>query len=204
MVRLPHPSTYKQKIDPAYNARKAAQIIAFFATKEGGRINILKAMKLVYLSDRKSIQESGFPMLEEPRCSMPHGPVNSTTYDFAKGVYTAEISDEEGWSEFLKEVKNYNIATARKFSVSDFDELSVAEVQYLEALWEDFGHMNQYQLKDWTHDKKNVPEWEDPCGGSASIPLSRILGYVGIEDSNEQEEMIDDYAQIDKLFASLN
>src|SRR6478672_1543419 len=36
---------------PGYNVRKAAQVTAFFAKKEGGAIEVLKVAKLLYLAD---------------------------------------------------------------------------------------------------------------------------------------------------------
>ncbi len=45
-----------------FNARKAAQVVAYLANKTPQkRLNIVKAMKLVYLADRDSFQHYGFP-----------------------------------------------------------------------------------------------------------------------------------------------
>ena len=76
-----------------FNARKAAQVVAYLANKApNGRLNILKAIKLVYLADRESLRQSGFPILDDDRFSMPHGPVNSTTLRLANG----ELEDRLG------------------------------------------------------------------------------------------------------------
>ena len=45
-----------------YSARKAAQVAAFFAIKEGGAINVLKLAKLLYLSDREHLSQYDFPI----------------------------------------------------------------------------------------------------------------------------------------------
>ena len=63
-----------------YEPKKAAQLIAYLILKSGqDRLYVLKTIKLVYLVDRESIKRFGFPVLDEKRCSMPHGPVNSMT-----------------------------------------------------------------------------------------------------------------------------
>jgi len=82
----------------SYNARKAAQVIAYLAMKAGhARLPVLKAVKLVYLADRESLSRFGFPLLEEPQVSMPHGPVNSTTYSHINGE-----EDLENGQTFLR------------------------------------------------------------------------------------------------------
>jgi uncharacterized phage-associated protein len=185
-----------------FNARKAAQIIAFFIMKGGsGNIDILKAIKLVYLGDRQSIADFGFPITNDSLVSMPHGPVNSRTYSHINAEYDLDAC---GWSDFLEGKANYQIGAKRKFVVDDFDELSEADVQALDKVWAKFGHMTKWQLRDWTHNRKNVPEWEDPRGSSQPIPLERILTLLQIENADEHANLIEDYKNIDRLFASLS
>ncbi len=183
----------------AYQPRKAAQLIAYLILKCGKQsLNVLKAVKLVYLVDRESIKNFGFPVLDEKRCSMPHGPVNSQTYSYIAGDYDP---DECGWSEFLQDCANYNIALARpEISSVDLDELSDADIECANAVWERFGHMNQWQLRDWTHDPRNVPEWEDPNGSSTEIPLRRILNAVGVKNAEAFLEMSTSFQAIEEAF----
>lgn len=171
----------------AYDPRKAAQTIAYLAVKNGRRpLNILKAVKLVYLADRESVRRSGFPIQDEPHYSMPHGPVNSSTYNHIKGEVPPEAA--EGWSEFLKDRTNHRVGLVnRDIDPEDLDELSEADIAVLDAVWEEFGHMTQWQLVDWTHDPHNVPEWEDPHGSSSFIPLRRMMDALGIENAADRE-----------------
>lgn len=182
-----------------YEPRKAAQLIAYLILKAGGQsLNVLKAVKLVYLVDRESIRCFGFPVLDEKRCSLPHGPVNSLTYGYISGSYDPEQS---GWSDYLRDRENHTIALARQGIVADeLDELSEADIACADAVWEQFGHMNQWQLRDWTHEPRNVPEWEDPNGGSAEIPLQRILNAVGVENAEDFLEMSKSFHAIDRAF----
>lgn len=184
-----------------FNARKAAQIIAFFITKSAGNsIDVLKAVKLVYLADRQSIADFGFPITDDSHVSMPHGPVNSATYSHVNGEYDLEAC---GWSDFLEGRANYKIGAKRKFTIDDLDELSDADVRALNKVWAKFGHMNKWQLRDWTHSRKNVPEWEDPGGSSLPIPLERILTLLQIENSDEHADLVEEHRYLDKVFASL-
>jgi len=164
-----------------YNPRKASQIVAFFTLKTGERaINVLKAVKLVYLADRENIAISGFPILDERRVSMKHGPVNSYTYDYIKGEVHPDY--DNGWSDFVSDREGHNVGIANEsISFEDFDELSDAELETLEKVWNKFGHMDQWQLVSYTHIKDNIPEWEKPQGqGSITIPLKNILSAVSV------------------------
>lgn len=183
----------------SYEPRKAAQLIAYLILRSGGRsLNVLKAVKLVYLVDRESIRNFGFPVLDEKRYSMPHGPVNSLTYGHINGEYDLESC---GWSNFLEDREHHTVALARPdIDVDDLDELSEADLQCADAVWDRFGNMSPWQLRDWTHDPRNIPEWEDPNGGSSIIPLQRILHAVGVENAEEFAETAASLADIDKAF----
>lgn len=182
-----------------YEPKKAAQLIAYLILKSGqDRLNVLKTIKLVYLVDRESIKRFGFPVLDEKRCSMPHGPVNSMTYSYVAGDYDA---DAAGWSEYLRDSANHMIALAAdNIDPDDLDELSEADIECADAVWERFGHMDQWQLRDWTHDPRNVPEWEDPNGSSTVIPVQRIMHAVGVQDAEQFDQAAKDLRQIDAAF----
>lgn len=165
-----------------YNPRKAAQTVAFFAIKTGvNAINVLKVMKLVYLADRASIARHGFPILDERRVSMRNGPVNSFTYDYIKGEVPPHL--DAGWSEFVADRAGHDVGLAfNGMSVDDLDELSDAEIETLEGVWELFGGMDQWKLVDYTHHAENIPEWTDPKGqGSRTISLDSIMSAVGLK-----------------------
>lgn len=164
-----------------YNPRKASQVVAFFALKTGANaINVLKAMKLVYLADRENIARFGFPILDERRVSMPLGPVNSYTYEHVKGEVPP--NQDGGWAEFVTDREGHNVGLSFDgMTVEDLDELSDAEIESLATVWAKYGSMDQWQLVDFTHDKDNIPEWKDPKGqGSKTISLESILAAVGV------------------------
>jgi uncharacterized phage-associated protein len=186
----------------AYNAKKAAQTIAYFAIKNGsGPLDVLKAVKLVYLADRQSIACYGFPIQDELRVSMPHGPVNSQTYSHINGEQDLAAS---GWSDYLRDKADHKIALARPDIVEDdLDELSDANLLVLDQVWERFGAMGKWELRDWTHVRENIPEWEDPNGSSSPIPIERIMGYLELPHADEQAQLVAEFDRIDNLFRSL-
>lgn len=184
----------------SYEPRKAAQLIAALILKGGEQsLNILKTVKLIYLIDRESLKKFGFPVLDENHVSMPHGPVNSTTYSHINGEHDLVGC---GWADILQDKANHQIALSRQdISLDDLDELSDADLECVDIVWGQFGHMNQWQLRDWTHDPKNIPEWEDPDGGSTVIPVRRILQAVGAENIDDIEDTIRAMNAIERSFA---
>ncbi len=184
-----------------YNPIKAAQVIAYFAMKRPSRtISILKAIKLVYLSDRESIKNFGYPILDEIRASMPHGPVNSRTYDYISG--TVDL-DKCGWSDFLDDKADHKVSAVQNLGDDDLGELSEADTNCLDSVWEKFGEWDRYVLRDWTHDPQNIPEWENPHGSSNPIPIERIMRSVGIIDPAPYVEELRAQNQIEKLLTSV-
>jgi uncharacterized phage-associated protein len=153
------------------NEKKAAHVVAYFATKEGGRINIVKLVKFVYLSDREFLSRYDSPILHDGLVAMPHGPVNSTTYDFAKGRYHSV-----NWSTLLSKC-GHDVICAKTVEDSDLDELSNAELEVLDSVWAKFGGMEQWELVKYTHD--HCGEWQDPNGSSSTIPYERVLDALG-------------------------
>lgn len=168
---------------PWFNVRKAAQVASFFALQERGEINILKLIKLIYMADRKFMELYDVPILNDQLVSMPHGPVNSLTYDYASG--TEEAPE---WSEFLAGRAGHMVGLARALDEQDLDELSRAELRVLNAIWAELGHMDRFQIRDYTHD--NCPEWEDPNGSSSPIPYSRVFNFLGNQHSSDLEDRI--------------
>ena len=184
-----------------YNPMKAAQLIAYLACKEQGKtLDVLKAIKLVYLADRESIEQFGAPILDERRVSMPHGPVNSQTYSHINGEHDLDAC---GWSAYLEDRANHQLAVKEGVNADDLDELSEADIQCLDAVWDKFGHMGKWQLRDWTHDRVNVPEWENPHGSSMPIPLERIMAMVGVENVADQAALVEDHDRISRLLNQL-
>jgi len=161
-----------------FNSKKAAQLAAFFCDKQGGSIPVLKLVKLIYLADRQFMAECGLPITNDHHVSMEHGPVNSLTYDLIGG--SIETDD---WSDLISVRNGHDVSLSRQLTEDDDDELSDAEIDVMIGVWDRFGHMNKYDVRDWTH--KNCPEWEDPQGSSSPIPIERTLRFLAVESPDE-------------------
>lgn len=182
-----------------YNARKAAQVVAFFAKAEGGKINVLKLVKLIYLADREAMLSFEAPILQDKFVSMDHGPVNSITLNYINGL----SEDRADWNALITDRSDHFIGlTDQSIKIQDLDELSVAELKVLELIWQRFGAMNQFEIRDYTH--KNCPEWENPNGSSTPIPVERIFKFLGKFDSGALASKLESERIMDQIFARAN
>ena len=179
---------------PGYDVEKAAQVVAFFAKKAGGAINVLKVSKLVYLAEREYMRLYDEPMFFDRLVSMPDGPVASITLNFMNGVVT-----DDRWSRFIGARNGVDIPLVRRdVNASEFDHLSRADVEILDALWNRFGHYTQYEIRDWTHVPENIPEWEDPEGSSRPISHSAVFEYLGKKNAEELETDVGEYRRLQR------
>src|SRR5450756_1986162 len=64
--------------------RKATQALNFLARQSGGRINKLKALKLMFFADRYHLRKFGRPVSECAYYAMTHGPVASEAKQVAE------------------------------------------------------------------------------------------------------------------------
>ena len=181
---------------PGYNVRKAAQVTAFFAKKQGGSIEVLKLAKLLYLADREFMARYDFPILFDHLVSMPHGPVTSLTLSYINGLEP----ERDQWDDYVVGRERNTIGIARQsLSFEELDELSDAEVHVLDTTWDQFGHMTSWQLRNYTHE--HCKEWEDPHGSSNPIPYERVLKFLGKENGADIAEEIDSLRSLDKSLA---
>lgn len=185
-----------------FDEHKIAQAAAYFLSREGGRMAHLKLMKLLYLADRESIKRYGQPISGDEYYSLPHGPVLSKTLDLASG--SAE-SIPGGWETWISDKENHEVALRCDASREALNDLSNADIDVLSTVWTQFGAMGRYQIRDYTHDKRHIPEWEDPKGSARPIPFERILKAVGRSDTQIEQDLdsLQSQRKINAVFASL-
>lgn len=157
-----------------YREDKATQAAARLISSAGGRLNVLKLMKLLYLAERRAIVEFGRPIAFDSYCSMPHGPVMSFTYD---RIQTAE--KDSYWGKHITERDGHDVAL--RGARIPCDQLSPAEEGLLDEVWGKYGKLGKYQLRDFTH---TLPEWRDPQGSSTPIEIEDILRAEGYSDED--------------------
>ena len=180
--------------------RKVAQMAAYLLDKQAGRMPHLKLMKLLYLTDRESMQRYGNVVSGDRVVAMKHGPVLSMTLNYINGYVRSE---ENGWESWISDRENHEVSLRRDVNRETLDELSDADIEILDTIWEQFGHMDQWQIRDYTHD--HCPEWEDPGDTSIPIPYHKIFEALGKsrEEAKALAEDLEAQRDLDRLLNSI-
>jgi len=173
-----------KSISFAFDEKKATQCAALLLSLNHGRMNYMKLIKLLYLSDRKAILSWSDTITTDRYVSMPKGPVTSCIYDKIK---SGVKDDGSYWSCYIRTV-DFEAVLINK-SISD-DCLSEMEIETIKSVYEKFKDVNEWDMVEYCHE--NIPEWRNP--GSSSIPISieDILSqkYKGKEYESIVEEML--------------
>ncbi|MEM8642615.1 MAG: Panacea domain-containing protein [Cyanobacteria bacterium P01_G01_bin.54] len=162
-----------------YKEDKAVQIAALLLEKEGNKMNYTKLIKLMYVVERRSLIKRGVPITFDNLYSLDNGPILSLTLDNINGQTYSQESTL--WSQFISklEQEKYSVYLIKSPGIG---KLSRAEVKLVNEVYEELGHMTYGQLISWSHNPRNIPEWQDPNGSSIPIKLCDILGSEGYSD----------------------
>ena len=161
--------------------RKSTQMAAWLLERTNGRMKYLKLIKLLYITDREALRKWGQPLTGDSYYSLPHGPIVSRIRDLITD--DPAFSESTYWCDFIKK-EDYDVVLT---SIPKYDRLSEAEIELLREIFDQYGPMSRWDLRDLTHE---FPEWQNPDGGSIPISYEDILKAVGRE--NEAKEIASD------------
>ncbi len=172
-----------QSIHFIFDYKKATQALNYLAQQEGGKINKMKALKLIYFADRYHLRKYGRLITNDNYFAMEHGPVPSVTKDIAESNdYLAE--DKKSYSSiYIKPVSNLELKSVKKIDKKVF---SKSDLEALRFAWDKFGNYDQYQLRDITHSYPEWARWKNLAVAGSCLPID-ILDFLKdpIEDVDE-------------------
>lgn len=171
----------------AYDGQKAGELAAQLLQLAGGSMPLLKLLKLMYLADRVSLIETGFPITGDSIVAMEKGPVLSNTYDRLKPAAGSLpfVASEPGNVSLIEDAPTDG-------RLSDY-ELDVAQ-----RIFREFGQMSGDKLIRYLH--RAAPEWKaPPAGSSTPIDPADILRAAG-----KSQDEIDAIAQEARYFRSVH
>lgn len=163
-----------------FDERKTAQASAYLINKEeGGKMFFLMLIKMLYLSDRLSLDRYNFSITGDNYFSLPMGPVLSNTYDLIKSGSCASA-----WGEIIQTDRRLHQVTTNLVDDGSnpelYDELSDSDIEVLDEIHAEFSQWDRFELiENYLHDPCKVPEWQDPQGSSRPIHLETILVHLG-------------------------
>ena len=171
--------------------RKATQALNFFARQNGGKINKLKVLKLLFFADRYHLRKFGRPVSECAYFAMAHGPVASEAKNLAEEADQLPENALTYARQYVQKQGEYDCET-----VADVDAsvLSASDLEALDFAWRNFGNFSKYQLRDITH---HYPEWkrhERRLGSIKRVPMDYAdffkepdAGYIPCHTLTDEE-----------------
>lgn len=135
--------------------KKIIQALNYLATKEGGSIDYLKAIKLLYLADRLHLRKYGRLITDDHLVAMWNGTLGSMTKDIANHSQQFLPYEVYKYSEdkLARDKAAYTI-TAKS---EDKDRLSDTDMECMNEVFKTLGSLDGFKLGDLTH---NLPEWK--------------------------------------------
>jgi hypothetical protein len=175
---------------PRFNEVKATQLAGKLLQLRGTRqMHYLKLIKLMYLIDREALVRWGWSMTGDRYVSMEHGQVLSGTYDLIRD----EHFGDSYWKRYISPpLGEYEV---RLVAEPEASELSEAELTLIEEVYNKFGRLNRWRLRDYTH---RLPEYRQTNGPSLDVDYASVL--KGAQKSDEEiRDILEDLEEIAAL-----
>lgn len=156
---------------------RATQAAARLLRLRGGTMSYLKLMKLLYLADRQALRELGRPISYDMYVSMPQGPVLSRTLDLMTAEPEPSAEHRSYWRTLISEPRKWEVSLLRTEIPND--QLSAAEEAILDGVFERYGRLSRWEIRDLSH---SLPEWRDPQESCVPIRIRDILVHQGMSE----------------------
>ncbi|MCX6807491.1 MAG: Panacea domain-containing protein [Patescibacteria group bacterium] len=138
-----------------FNYKKAVQALNYFAKKEGGSIDRMKAFKLIWLADRKHLRKYGRPILSDKYYAMVWGAVPSSTKDLAQKESLLDDLEKSYRDKYIRlQKKSYEFSSIKAIDEAVFSE---TDVEVMSDAYTYFGDNKGIKLSNICHD---YPEWK--------------------------------------------
>lgn len=151
-----------------FNHKKVTQCLNFFASREGGPIVNMKALKLLWLADRLHLRRYGRTISDDTYYALRRGPVATHAANIAAHEIPYLSPEVTEYSERFVAKKS-----KRSFeSVAPVDEkvFSQTDRDALRDVYSEFGSMNEEELSELSH---HYPEWQAFEQQLAKAPQTR-------------------------------
>ena len=176
---------------------KATEAACLFLERGGGRMNIMKLVKLLYLLDRSSLDRRNIPVIGGDYLSMRNGPVTSEILDLINAGRLLGEADRR-WEQCITDRKDHDVALEK---MPPREHLADAELELLDQVWAEHGGKDQWQLVDWCH--AHCKEWTPVTNGCTPIAVEQVgmaLGKSAAQVNRLRQEAIE-LNQLDEIFA---
>ena len=183
------------KMRPMYNEIKATQEATILLRLNGGEMDLLKFIRLLYNIEREALNRWSRPITFDDFFSLQLGQIVSKTYDNAK-------FNNQGVKSFWRDhLETYNSRNIRLIKECGREKLSRAEIKLIEEMFKKYKDKTSLQMKEEHHDRKLFPEWKDPGSSRIKTTYSDLLRLLGKtqEQIKEFEEDLNELACLEEI-----
>jgi uncharacterized phage-associated protein len=135
----------------AFKFKKAVQSLNYFAILEGGKVNKMKALKLIWLADRLHLRKYGRTIINDVYKAMPNGPVASSTRNILERDIV--ISEEYSSTFLTADADHYFYRSIKEV---EKDVFSKSDLECMEIVSKHYGRLDKFELSHLSH---YYPEW---------------------------------------------
>ena len=178
-----------------YNEIKATQVACLLLGMNGGEMNYVKCIKLLYSIEREALKRWMRPVFYDDLCSMPYGQVVSQTLDRAE---YRQHKAKSYWGDHIENDGRNNLRLIKECSIN---KLSRAEIELVEEIFDKNKYKDADQLFKDHHNPKLFPEYVDPHGSSKKTTYPYLLQILGktSEEIKDFEDDIDEMKYLEEI-----
>ena len=137
-----------------FDYKIATQALNYLAHLEGGQIDKLKALKLIYFADKYHLRKYSSLISNDKYFAMQRGPVASSTKDIAEHSSFLSSKEKEYCEKYIAPLGENKFKSVAEI---DKDQLSETNLESLKFAYDNFGHLEPLALVNLTH---HYPEWK--------------------------------------------
>ena len=196
-----------------FNLETAAEVSAYFLSKNGGTMEKVKLNKLMYLTERELVLSYGTTLTDDLMYSHNFGPVleksNSFFSNGPKNTYEQKVW-LKWFCAFDKNNKNLSLNVnvfGEEFN-NKFNNLFKLARRIMDKLYDEYGFLSYKEIISLTHNNKIYPEWKKPTKYDISVKELCLLhgktdsetqGIVdSIERNREMAQAMEELANYDR------
>lgn len=166
-----------------FNYRKAVQALNYLACNNGGTLNKMKAIKMIWLADRLHIRKYGRSITGDEYYAVPFGPIPSATRDILECNPMAGDLASEYAKDFIKGDKKYTFKSLKDPELKVFSQ---TDIQIINTIIENFNHREEFELSKYSH---TFPEWKKyesalNKGVSSRFPINQADFFINVEEKS--------------------
>jgi uncharacterized phage-associated protein len=114
----------------------------------------MKALKLIWLSDRLHLRTFGRPILNDTYFALTYGPVASNTKDLVENTSFLTDKEQEYRNEFIENIDKYIYGSLKTVDKKVF---SKTDIEVMSLIYDEFGDYDKFHLSEESH---KYPEWK--------------------------------------------